>query len=138
MAQEFNILNVRMQQKADVEENWVKNDPVLFVGEIAVSVDNLNNFKVGDGNHKWSELPYYIDNYRVTGTYDEIKALVDAGVLPDGIILNITDDLNVVDNDGAEEYIQGLFDGGTVVDDAPDIEAWLDANCDWRLLTIRG
>ena len=51
-------LKIRIKNKYDTEANWVKNDPVLLVGETAYSSDKSGKYKVGDGTHKWSELSY--------------------------------------------------------------------------------
>lgn len=53
--------------KYDTEYNWKSKDPVLLLGEIAISYHStslLNEFKykVGDGTSKWSELPYAYTN----------------------------------------------------------------------------
>ena len=127
-------VKARLAQKIDTEANWAATDLILLPGEIAVSSDNMNNFKVGDGIHRWSELSYYIDNYRVTGTADEINAMIEEGLLPEGIILNITNDLEVVDDNGAKEWIDMLFDGAPVIEETSDIKKWIEVNCDWHLL----
>lgn len=61
------ILNVKIKQRYDTEANWKSKDPVLLVGEMAISDYSsslLNEFKykVGDGTSKWSELPYAYTN----------------------------------------------------------------------------
>ena len=127
-------VKARLAQKIDTEANWTATDLILLPGEIAVSSDNMNNFKIGDGIHRWSELNYYIDNYRVTGTADEINAMIEEGLLPEGIILNITNDLEVVDDNGAKEWIDMLFDGAPVIEETSDIKKWIEVNCDWHLL----
>lgn len=127
-------VKARLAQKIDTEANWAATDLILLPGEIAVSSDNMNNFKVGDGIHRWSELSYYIDNYRVTGTATEINAMIEEGLLPEGIILNITNDLEVVDDNGAKEWIDMLFDGAPVIEETGDIKKWIEVNCDWHLL----
>lgn len=127
-------VKARLVQKIDTEANWAATDLILLPGEIAVSSDNMNNFKVGDGIHRWSELSYYIDNYRVTGTAAEINAMIEEGLLPEGIILNITNDLEVVDDNGAKEWIDMLFDGAPVIEETGDIKKWIEVNCDWHLL----
>lgn len=53
--------------KYDAEHNWKSKDPVLPLGEMAISdysTSLLNEFKykVGDGTSKWSELPYAYTN----------------------------------------------------------------------------
>ena len=127
-------VKARLAQKIDTEANWAATDLILLPGEIAVSSDNMNNFKIGDGIHRWSELSYYIDNYRVTGTADEINTMIEEGLLPEGIILNITNDLEVVDDNGAKEWIDMLFDGAPVIEETSDIKKWIEVNCDWHLL----
>ena len=127
-------VKARLAQKIDTESNWAATDLILLPGEIAVSSDNMNNFKVGDGIHRWSELSYYIDNYRVTGTAAEINTMIEEGLLPEGIILNITNDLEVVDDNGAKEWIDMLFDGAPVIEETGDIKKWIEVNCDWHLL----
>lgn len=127
-------VKARLAQKIDTEANWAATDLILLPGEIAVSSDNMNNFKVGDGIHRWSELSYYIDNYRVTGTAAEINAMIEEGLLPEGIILNITNDLEVVDDNGAKKWIDMLFDGAPVIEETGDIKKWIEVNCDWHLL----
>lgn len=52
-------IDAQVQLRRDIEENWIKADPVLLDGEIAYSKD-LERMKVGDGAHKWSELDYII------------------------------------------------------------------------------
>lgn len=44
--------------KTDTEANWTKNNPVLLAGEMAISSDKDNKYKVGDGTSKWSALKY--------------------------------------------------------------------------------
>lgn len=51
------IINVRIQQKFDTEANWAAKDPVLLQGEMAVT-KTTNQFKMGDGTSKWSQLAY--------------------------------------------------------------------------------
>ena len=116
-------VKARLAQKIDTEANWAATDLILLPGEIAVSSDNMNNFKVGDGIHRWSELSYYIDNYRVTGTAAEINAMIEEGLLPEGIILNITNDLEVVDDNGAKEWIDFRVES---TEDLMTVYDWLD------------
>ena len=58
--------NVRIALKHDTLENWEQNDLVLLKGEqVAVQIpdDNIPRTKIGDGVHKFSELPYTDDSY---------------------------------------------------------------------------
>jgi len=51
-----------IQHRRDTKENWLKYDPVLAAGEIAIETDTYRA-KVGDGQKKWSELPYITDGF---------------------------------------------------------------------------
>ena len=46
-----------IQFRRGTEPEWIKIDPVLHLGEPAYSVDT-GGIKVGNGEAKWSELPY--------------------------------------------------------------------------------
>ena len=61
------ILNVRMRQRRDTQENWEKNNPILLNGEIAL-VDAPNGelrMKIGDGANRYSALPFNDDALRL-------------------------------------------------------------------------
>lgn len=60
-------ISTRIVLKNDSKTNWTTNDPVLRKGEFGVEFDpnaTANNykvnFKIGDGVHNWSDLPYQI------------------------------------------------------------------------------
>ena len=53
-----NSLDVRHQLAVKTEAQWKAADPVLLLGEIAISSDKNNQFKVGTGSAKWSALSY--------------------------------------------------------------------------------
>lgn len=60
-------ISTRIVLKNDSKTNWTTNDPVLLKGEFGIEFDpnaTANNykvnFKIGDGVHNWSELPYQI------------------------------------------------------------------------------
>lgn len=60
-------INTRIVLKNDSKTNWTTNDPVLLKGEFGIEFDpnaTANNykvnFKIGDGVHNWSDLPYQI------------------------------------------------------------------------------
>lgn len=58
------ILNARVKQKVDTEENWLANTLILLEGEQGFVVDELGdpvNFKIGDGTKTFAELPYWIN-----------------------------------------------------------------------------
>ena len=72
-------LNVRIQNRSDLEANWASVDPVLMSGEVAISSDKNNFFKVGDGTSKWSELTYNSAVSALTAEYADYstQALTD-------------------------------------------------------------
>lgn len=51
-------IEAQLQMRHDTETNWMVADPVLRVGEPAYTVGYDDRFKIGDGQRKWSELPY--------------------------------------------------------------------------------
>lgn len=57
-------LLTRIAQRTDTSANWLKNDPVLYRGEIAITLDEgaTPKIKIGvDGLKKWSEIDYTYD-----------------------------------------------------------------------------
>lgn len=59
MAEEARIIiDAQLQFRHDTESNWLAADPILKVGEPAYTVGLSDRFKLGDGQRKWSELPY--------------------------------------------------------------------------------
>lgn len=53
-----NIINVKVKQRTDTESNWASKNPVLLNGEMAISSDKNNKYKIGDGTSVWSALSY--------------------------------------------------------------------------------
>lgn len=49
----------RIILRRDTTANWGENDPVLLAGEPGYETDSYK-IKVGDGQSKWSDLPYYV------------------------------------------------------------------------------
>lgn len=47
----------RIQQRRDTAANWAKNNPILLEGELGFVTDNPNQYKIGDGEHAWNDLP---------------------------------------------------------------------------------
>ena len=46
-----------IQLRRAQESEWIDKDPILYLGEPAISIDK-NKLKIGDGKHHWSELDY--------------------------------------------------------------------------------
>lgn len=53
-----NTINVKVKQRTDTESNWASKNPVLLKGEMAISSDKNNKYKIGDGTSVWSALSY--------------------------------------------------------------------------------
>ena len=56
-----------IQLRRATEAEWIEVDPILRVGEPALSTD-VYKLKVGDGQRHWSEIPYLMDH--------EIEAII--------------------------------------------------------------
>ena len=46
-----------IQLRRATEAEWIERDPILRLGEPAVSID-INRLKIGTGDKHWSELDY--------------------------------------------------------------------------------
>ena len=59
-----------IQLRRATEQEWIDYNPVLRVGEPALSTDK-NSLKVGNGKDHWQDLPYLFE--------EEIDRLIEAG-----------------------------------------------------------
>lgn len=91
-----------IQIRNDSSANWTSVNPVLAIGELAISND-LSNFKIGDGVSAWSTLAYVIptamttesvqdivgalvvDSGSIDFTYDDVANTLTATVIPSGV-----------------------------------------------------
>ncbi len=96
------MLNVRIRNKRDTNNNFEQNDPVLLNGEIVV-VDHETDgmkIKIGDGINRYSSLPYFNPLYseKPVYTYSEIQGLDEVisnleakiqliPIIPSGVIM---------------------------------------------------
>ena len=69
-------LHTRIRLKTDSVSNWQQSQLSLYLGEIAISYqlsdDALSTrydfkVKIGDGNHVWSEIPYFLGDITPEG-----------------------------------------------------------------------
>jgi hypothetical protein len=69
-----NEIKTRIKHKTDTLDNWIKNDPVLYSGELAIVKldDNACRIKVGDGVSNFSQLDF-VDSRINIGTLDNIN-----------------------------------------------------------------
>jgi hypothetical protein len=82
----------RIQLRRDLEDDWFNDNPILYSGEIAISLD-LNTFKIGDGQTPWRDLDYALsgtlEDYIPLNTKSQpggVAALDSYGKVPDSQI----------------------------------------------------
>lgn len=96
------LFNTRIQLKYDTYDNWTTNDPVLKAGEMALATIQTNTsdvqsaptvvIKVGDGTHKYSELPF------ASGKAADVYSWAKSSTKPTYAATEIT---------GLDDYISG-------------------------------
>ena len=67
-----------IQLRRATEPEWISVDPILRVGEPALSTD-VYKLKIGNGHSHWSEIPYLLQN-----EYEEIMELIEHGMYTAG------------------------------------------------------
>ena len=84
MATKHKHVKAVIQLRRATEKEWIEVDPILRVGEPALSTD-VYKLKIGDGHHHWSEIPYLLQS-----EYEEIMELIEHGMYTagNGIILD--------------------------------------------------
>ena len=50
-------INGRIKNRRDTKDDWSKDNPLLYDGELALEQDT-NKLKMGDGITRWNDLPY--------------------------------------------------------------------------------
>ena len=63
-----------IQLRRAKESEWIEVDPILRVGEPALSTD-VYKLTIGTGHDHWSDIPYLLQH-----EYEEIMALIDSGI----------------------------------------------------------
>lgn len=73
MSEQNKTWNARIQQKKDSDENWSSKNPVLLLNELVIAEMTTGEcrFKIGDGVHTYSDLPFLDQRLR-----DEIESKV--------------------------------------------------------------
>ena len=113
------MFNTRQQQKYDDVESWIKSDPVLLRGEIAVTevqmtVDDETIpsllLKIGDGEKKYSELGFVYG--KSADVYDWAKKeSLSYDDLPEELLSKIKEieanEIIAITNDEIEVIING-------------------------------
>lgn len=67
-----------IQLRRATEPEWISVDPILRVGEPALSTD-VYKLKIGNGHDHWSNIPYLLQN-----EYEEIMELIEHGMYTAG------------------------------------------------------
>ena len=67
-----------IQLRRATEQEWIELDPILRLGEPALSTD-VYKLKIGNGSLHWSEIPYLLQN-----EVDEIIELIEHGIYEAG------------------------------------------------------
>ena len=73
-----------IQLRRAEEQEWIDLNPILRVGEPALSTD-VYRLKIGNGHDHWSDIPYLLEN-----EYNAIMELIEHGMYDagNGIIIN--------------------------------------------------
>ena len=76
-----------IQLRRAIEADWIRVDPILRVGEPALSTD-VYKLKIGDGIRHWSEIPYLgldttelmelLEDYATKDYVDEFGGKIDS------------------------------------------------------------
>jgi hypothetical protein len=90
-----------IQLRRAKESEWIEVDPILRVGEPALSTD-VYKLKIGNGHDHWSELDYlleseldtFLENY-VTKDYVEEHGGKINSISVNGVVQPIDEDKNV-------------------------------------------
>lgn len=127
------FVDVRIREKYDTKANWLLYDPVLFEGELAIESDT-NRFKVGDGAHTYSELPYMygfkVDNRTIIEDSEttELKVPIDEDtiIVEDGKLKSVEKlhaDQTTIMQDSEGKLFLDLDDRTIKVNDTGELEA---------------
>lgn len=81
-----------IQLRRAKESEWIEVDPILRVGEPALSTD-VYKLKIGNGHDHWSDIPYLLQN-----EYEEIMELIDHGMYEAGNGITLDDRVIALDD----------------------------------------
>ena len=73
-----------IQLRRAKESEWIEVDPILRVGEPALSTD-VYRLKIGNGHDHWADIPYLLQS-----EYEQIMELIEHGMYTagNGIVIN--------------------------------------------------
>ena len=81
-----------IQLRRATEPEWIEVDPILRVGEPALSTD-VYRLKIGNGHDHWSEIPYLMET-----EYETIMNLIEHGMYDAGNGIIIEDKVIALDD----------------------------------------
>ena len=81
-----------IQLRRATESEWIEVDPILRVGEPALSTD-VYKLKIGNGHDHWSEIPYLLQT-----EYEEIMELIEHGMYDAGNGITLDDRVIALDD----------------------------------------
>ena len=81
-----------IQLRRATEPEWIEFNPILRVGEPALSTD-VYKLKIGNGHDHWSEIPYLLQS-----EYEEIMELIEHGMYDAGNGITINDHVIALDD----------------------------------------
>lgn len=81
-----------IQLRRAKESEWIEVDPILRVGEPALSTD-VYKLKIGNGHDHWSDIPYLLQN-----EYEEIMELIEQGMYEAGNGITLDDRVIALDD----------------------------------------
>lgn len=98
----------RICLRNDFSYKFSETNPVLLKGEIGIATD-LNNFKIGDGDHTWNDLPFVLLGKNICEKISKYISIYDGSIkikyfkvnLPIAIFSNIS---SFSDIDEKEKY----------------------------------
>ena len=97
---------IRIQLRRDTTQNWYETNPVLADGEVGIEqLDDGNvKIKIGNGEHRYAELPYFADTISYLDilnkpTINDIElmgnlTLADLGIQPIGSYVTLEELVN--------------------------------------------
>ncbi len=95
------IINTRIALRNDSVTNWEENQlEILLKGEVGIEFDNAGKvkMKIGDGEHSWSELPYFGGDADVTAA-QVFQADIEEGETDLQAIARVVGDAELAEGD---------------------------------------
>ena len=73
-----------IQLRRATESEWIEVNPILRIGEPALSTD-VYKLKIGNGHDHWADIPYLLQS-----EYEQIMELIERGMYTagNGIVIN--------------------------------------------------